>query len=580
MLKTRLVWMLDAPAFTFKVPVMHPPKNRLSLLSLILLLAGLGIATAPAHADNNPLPHLVTEGGRHALIVDGAPYLILGAQCHNSSAWPGMLPKVWPAIEYLHANTLEIPVYWEQFEPEPGKFDTSVIDTLLTEAREHNVRLVLLWFGTWKNGSSHYEPLWMKAQPEKYPRIIGKTGRRVDSPSPHAPATLQADIHAFSAFMRRLKSADAQHTVIMVQVENEPGSWGSVRDFSPDAQKLFAGQVPAELLQALGTNAAGGGNWSDVFGPNADEYFHAWSIARYIGQVAAAGKAEYPLPLYVNAALRDPLNPGSANTYESGGATDNVLDIWKAAAPAIDLLAPDIYQSDSARYRKVLELYGRPDNALFVPETRANGTASRWCFAALGRQAIGWSPFGLDYTAYSSDPFGLPRTTEEQLAPIALNFKMLEPIMREVARLNFEGKVQAVAEEKDEPVQTLDFGNWQAVVSYGGSPRGNSGAPRGNSEPIGRALIAKIGENQFWVTGAYCRIDFKAASGGQREFLRVEEVALPEPTHSSIPDSPTKPVADKEGSWHFLRIWNGDETDWGLNFSAAPQVVRVTLGTY
>ncbi len=369
-----------------------------------------------------------------------------------------MLPKVWLAIEFLHANTLEIPVYWEQFEPEPGKFDTSVIDTLLSEAREHNVRLVLLWFGTWKNGSSHYEPLWMKSQPDKYPRIIGKNGRRVDSPSPHAPATLQADTRAFSAFMRHLKSADPRHTVIMVQVENEPGSWGSVRDYSPDAQKLFEGAVPAELLKALGTNAAGSGSWSDVFGPNADEYFHAWSIARYIGQVAAAGKAEYPLPLYVNAALRDPLTPGSANTYESGGATDNVLDIWKAAAPAIDLLAPDIYQGDSARYRKVLELYGRPDNALFVPETRANGAASRWCFAALGRQAIGWSPFGLDYTAYSADPFGLPRTTEEQLAPIALNFKMLEPLMREIARLNFEGRVQAVAEEKMNPCKPSTSG--------------------------------------------------------------------------------------------------------------------------
>ena len=249
------------------------------------------------------------------------------------------------------------------------------MDTLLKEAREHNARLVLLWFGTWKNGSSHYMPLWTKSQPDKYPRIIGKNGRRVDSPSPHAPATLEADIRAFSALMRHLKSADTQHTVIMVQVENEPGSWGSVRDFSPEAQKLFTGPVPAELLKAMGTNAPAGGNWPEVFGANADEYFHAWSVARFIGQVAAAGKAEYPLPMYVNASLRDPLNPGSANTYESGGATDNVLWIWKAAAPAIDVLAPDIYQGDSARYRKVLELYRRPDNALFVPET--GGTSGR-----------------------------------------------------------------------------------------------------------------------------------------------------------------------------------------------------------
>ena len=530
------------------------------LAALAMLLSGLCMTVGRAQGDDNSLPHLVTQDGRHALIVDGAPFLILGAQCHNSSGWPAMLPKVWPAIDFLHANTLEIPVYWEQFEPEPDQFDPSVVDTIIAQAREHHVRLVLLWFGTWKNGSSHYLPLWMKSEPDKYPRIIGKTGRRVDSPSPHAPATLAADIHAFSALMRHLKAADPQHTVILVQVENEPGSWNTVRDYSPEAQKLFNQPVPVEILKAMGTNApAVDGNWSEVFGPNADEYFHAWSVARYIGQVAAAGKAEYPLPMYVNAALRDPLTPGPAGTYESGGATDNVLWIWKVAAPAIDVLAPDIYQNDSARYRKVLELYSRPDNALLVPETGSSPEQARMCFAALGHGTVGWSPFGLDYTKYANEPLGAPRVTEDSLAPVALDYKILGPIMREVARLNFEGKLQAAVEEKGEPVQTLDFGNWQAVVSYGVS---RNGSPKGNAASIGRALIAKTGENEFLVTGAFCRVDFKAVPGGQRDFLRVEEGGY------------------ENGTWHPLYIWNGDETDWGLDFSSAPQVLRVSLGTY
>ncbi len=554
-----------------------PRLNSHTAVAVVVLLSCLCAGSARAQAGNSPLPHLVYEGGRHALIVDGAPFLILGAQCHNSSAWPAMLPKVWPAIESLHANTLEIPVYWEQFEPEPGKFDTSVVDTLLRQAREHNVRLVLLWFGTWKNGSSHYIPPWMKSQPDKYPRIIGKTGRRVDSPSPHAPATLAADIHAFSALLRHLKSADTRHTVILVQVENEPGSWNTVRDYSPEAQQLFTGPVPPELLRALGTNAPASGNWSEVFGTNADEYFHAWSVAHFIGQVAAAGKKEYPLPMYVNASLRDPLTPGPASSYESGGATDNVLWIWKAAAPAVDLLAPDIYQNDSARYRKVLELYARPDNTLFVPETGGAGASARLCFAALGHGAVGWSPFGLDHTAYANQPLGAPRVTEESLAPVALNYRILEPIMREVARLNFEGKLQAVAEEKGEFTQTLDFGNWRAVVSYGIA---RNGAAHGNSEPIGRALIAKIGDNQFLVTGAFCRIDFQAASGGQRDFLRVEEVGRETPSKFSSAGDSANAGGDKTGTLHFIRIWNGDETDWGLDFSSAPQVLRVSLGTY
>ena len=146
-----------------------------------------------------------------------------------------MLPHVWTAIDTMHANTLEVPIYWEQVEPEEGKFDFSLIDTLLIQAREHNVRLVLLWFATWKNGSNHYMPLWMKTNAGKYPNIKGKDGKPVDSPSPNFQATLDADKKAFAAVMKYLKKSDQQHTVIMMQVENESGAWGSVRDYSPTA---------------------------------------------------------------------------------------------------------------------------------------------------------------------------------------------------------------------------------------------------------------------------------------------------------------------------------------------------------
>jgi beta-galactosidase GanA len=535
-------------------------RRLLAASSLLAGMAGCVFASTEAPGPAKPIPEIVQKDGRYALLVDGAPYLVLGAQCHNSSAWPAMLPKVWPAIEVLHANTLEIPVYWEQFEPEPGKYDPSVVDTLIRQAREHRVRLVLLWFATWKNGSSHYLPLWAKMQPEKFPRIVGKNGESVDSPSPHAPAALQADMTAFAAFMRHLKLVDAERTVIMVQVENEPGSWGSVRDFSPAAEKLFTAPVPGELLKALGVAAPAGANWAAAFGSNADEYFHAWSVASYLGQVATAGKKEYSLPMYANAALRDPLTPGPAETYESGGPTDNVLGIWKAAAPSLDVLAPDIYQSDSARYRKALELYSRPDNALFVPETGGPSDYPRLCFAALGRGAIGWSPFGLDYTSFSTEPQGAPRMAEDALAPIVLNYRMLEPIMREVARLNFEGKLQALAEEPGQARQTLDFGSWKAIVTFGAGGRNNSTS--GNARPIGRALVAQLGKNEFLVTAAYGKVEFSSATGAKRDFLRVEEGGF------------------ENGVFKPLRIWNGDETDYGLSFFSAPQVLRVRLGTY
>jgi Domain of unknown function (DUF5597) len=535
-------------------------------LSLALVLTSALLQwPAAAQASEGDMPHFVQKDGRHAFIVDGAPFLMLGGQSGNSSAWPAELPGVWSAVERIHANTLEVPVYWEQFEPEQGKYDTSIVDMMVAQAREHHVRLVLLWFGTWKNGSSHYIPMWMKAKQELYPKIIGKNGLSVDSPSPHYPASLELDKSAFRALMGHLRDSDPVHTVIMVQVENESGAWDTVRDYSPTAQAIFEQPVPAELLGALGLSARSGGNWTAVFGKDADEFFHAWFVARYVGQVAAAGKEAYALPMYANAALRDPISPGPAGTYESGGPTDNVLAIWKAAAPALDVLSPDIYQDDDARYRRVLELYARPDNPLFVPETGFSPWYAHMLFAALDKGAVGWAPFGIDLVggAYPIPPAG--GREEDRLAPLALNYGIVGPIMREVARLEFEGRLQAVAEEADSHSQAMEFGSWKAVVSYGAPRFGSAKQPKGNPEPTGVALVASLGQDEFLVAGQSCRVDFQQAdpqSKAKREFLRVEEGTF------------------ENGEFKLVRIWNGDQTDWGLNFGTKPVVLRARLRTF
>ena len=534
-------------------------RRCLSPACLAALSAFGAVFAVDAQVKERPLPRLEKKDGRYALIVDGAPFLMLGAQAHNSSGWPAMLPKVWPAVEYLHANTLEIPVYWEQFEPRPGQFDYSVIDTILTQAREHHVRLDLLWFGTWKNGSQHYMPEWMKLKPEVYTHLVDKNGRPVDSPSPFCTASLEADIHAFTAFMRHLKAADPERTVLVVQVENEAGTWGTVRDYSAEAQKLFDGPVPADVLKAM-DRPAGTTNWQEAFGPEAEVNFHAWAVAKYVGQVAAAGKAVYPLPLYANAALRDPIKPGAPGSYESGGPTDNVIPIWKVAAPAIDIVSPDIYMNDPVAYLKVLDLYHRDDNPLFVPETSGGASVARFFFSALGRQGIGFSPFGLDYSSARPAPAGAATSPDEFLAPTAQNYKLIAPMMREIARLNYEGKLQAVAEEKGKPSQALAFGVWSANISYGG--RGNR-APAGNADTNGRALVAQLKDNQFLVAGYFCSVDFRPADANQkRQFLRVEEGTY------------------DNGVFKFTRILNGDETDYGLNFRSEPTVLRVSVATY
>jgi hypothetical protein len=529
----------------------------------IFLLTSLLLAGSKAIAQTNDasLPKLIEKNGRHAFWVDGKPFFMLGGQAHNSSAWPALMPGVWRSVETMHLNTLEVPIYWEQIEPQPGKFDFSLVDTLLTQARQHNVKLVLLWFGTWKNGSNHYMPEWMKRDSEKYPNITGKTGKPIDSPSPHSKATLDADVKAFSAVMRYLKQADAQHTVIMVQVENEPGSWDTVRDYSAKAQKLFEGDVPADLLKpailkALNIPAASKGSWQQVFGDRADEYFQAWSIARFIEQVAAAGKAEYPLPLYVNVALRDPLTNPPATHYESGGATDNVIPIWKAAAPSIDLLAPDIYLSGSERVLKVIDLYARADNPLFVPEAGLIADNAKYFYDVLAHGGIGFSPFGIDDNGDSSNDDHLA----ERLTPFAQEYVMAAPMTRELAQWAFEDKIKAVVEHEDGTEQTIKLGAWDAVIKFGS---GRGGELKSNKDHNGKAMIVTLDENKFIMTGTNCRISFRPAgsnTGKAWQYLKVEEGWY------------------DHGTFKSLRILNGDETDWsGPVIGDKPKVLQISL---
>jgi hypothetical protein len=548
------------------MPVMKTErlKDRVKGLRRILaiaLMALLAVASG-AHAET---PRIAEKNGRHALIVDGAPFLILGAQINNSSAWPDALPQVWPAMDALGVNTVEIPVGWEQIEPQEGRFDFTIVDTLLEQARARNLRLVLLWFATWKNTNPQYAPRWVKLDNRRFPRMVRPDGTLHYALSPFGTETLKADGKAFAALLRHLREVDPQNTVIMVQVENEPGSYGLPRDHSPAANAAFAAPVPAALQKRMKKPA---GSWTALFGRDADLYFHAWHVARYIDAVAAAGKAEKPLPMYANAALPgDPFTWQDAKSYASGGPANTVIDVYKAAAPHLDIVAPDIYNPAHKAYVGFLDAYDRPDNPLFVPETGHAKEYARYFFEAVGRGAIGWSPFGIDYTRYLPVFPATPKLEGDPLVPFAANYLLFKPFARLWARLAFEGQTWGAAEPEDPADQhrrVLNLGRYLAQVSFGRGDFGD-GPPKGNAYPSGGVAIARIGPDEYLVTGYFARVEFALADPSLGNIIidRVEEGSY-----------------DAEENWKFSRVWNGDQVDWGLNFTGARQILRVKLATY
>jgi hypothetical protein len=533
-----------------------------SVHARLALALCLLVSTALPSTAAEP-PRLVSKNGHWALMVDGKPFLLLGGQVHNSSAWPGELPQIWESLTALHANTLEAPVYWEQIEAKPGQFDWTSVDAIVTGARAHGFHVALAWFGTWKNGNMHYVPQWVKTDLARFPRVVRPDGEVTDILTPIARTSLEADKAAFVQLMRHLKAIDGtDHTVILVQVENESGNVGSVRDFSPEANALFAKPVPADLLAATKTQP---GTWRDVFGGDADETFQVYHQAKYIEEIAAAGKKAFEIPLYTNVWLSYPPSelperriPIPGIGYPSGGPVQKFVGLWRALAPSLDFLAPDIYSDDTGFVREVFATYARADNPLSVPEIGKTDSFAKHLFTALGYGAIGFAPFGVDKRGWNNmgnvAPSGHARA-----------FGVVAPIAGEIARLNAEGKVKTAVEEAGQAQQELDFGPWQVTVAFG-FPQWDGRRPPGTKDAHGAALVAQLGPDEFLVTGLDAAVFFHAPGklpGLRMQYLTVEEGAY------------------KDGTWTPVRLWNGDETDRGLQFPLDDlTVVRVKVGRF
>ncbi len=563
---------------TYRLLESHRPQTRvvccLALGFVVAIHAIFLVAQSP------PLPHLRKQGAATQLIVDDRPFLIRGGELGNSSASNlAYLAPHWAGFKGLRLNTILAPISWDLLEPEEGKFDFSLVDGLVADARKHDLRLVLLWFGSWKNSMSSYAPAWVKKDQRRFPRRVDDSGRSVEILSPFSTANRDADARAFAALLRHLRAVDSDtHTVVMIQVENEIGMIPSARDHSEQASQMFATSVPRELMDhvvkhaetlapELGATwlAAGrkrAGTWTEVFGAGAaaEEIFMAWHFARFTQHVVAAGNAEYPLPMFVNAALIRPgYQPGQ---YPSAGPLPHLLDVWRAGAPAIDFLAPDIYFPTFVEWTR---RYVRGGNPLFVPEAlRSPEAAVNSLYAFAAHDAIGFSPFAIEsipesaasLLAASNDLVAqlTPLIVEHQGRDTMAGLLQEHPDSRQPQQLRLKGYVLNASFERSAPPSLAD-----GVIAPA------SAAAMAPTWPAGGLVIATAAD-EFLFAGIGVTVTFATADPGwQAGILSVEEGRF------------------VNGGWENARWLNGDQTHQGRHLRLEPgrfSIQRIKLYRY
>jgi beta-galactosidase GanA len=491
------------------------------VLSIALLYAQSNYVYAQTgkHINKDDISHLRKQGNTMQLVVNGKPFLMLAGETGNSSASSvKYMDSIWPKIVKMHLNTLVVPVYWELIEPKEGEFNFTLVDSIITSARSYNIKLVFLWFGTWKNSMSSYVPIWVKTDEQRFPRAREKNGKAEEILTAFSKSNRDADANAFSNLMRHIREFDEQEqTVILVQVENEMGMIPSARDYGKSANKFFDAPVPEELINYLNQNKDSiqprllndwkkngfktSGNWEDVFGKGlqTDEYFMAWNFAKYANYVAEAGKKEYPLPMYVNAAL---IRPGAEpGQYPSGGPLPHLIDIWKTAAPDIDFLAPDIYFRNFAEWVSRFDVpvgkQGQMFNQFFIPEASNNQGVVNAFYAIAQHNVMGYSPFSIE---------SLPNPLDNQ---VAKGYNVLSQLTPFILADQGKGMMRGAIVDSASQIAEIKLGGYEFNVHHEYSwPY----APKIEGEnPRYGGMIIMILPDEFYVAGRGMVITFKSA---------------------------------------------------------------------
>ncbi len=542
-------------------------KIPVPLLRLAIAAAITTAFAAIVRSAESSLPHLEKRGAATQLIVDGKPFLILGGETANTaSSSLDYMATVWPRLAKMGLNTGLIAVSWDWIEPEEGKFDFTLVDGMLRQAREQQMRVVIVWFGSWKNGLSSFAPAWVKRDQQRFPRVRIASGKAVEILSVFGEESQKADARAFAALLRHVRETDPQHTVIMVQIENEVGILGDSRDRSPAAEAAFRQPVPAALGAKLQSRAlwreliegwerAGAkasGTWAEVFGatPAADEIFQAWHYAQYMDRVAAAGKAELPIPQFTNTWIVQPEDKGPGD-YPSGGPEPLTIDVWRLGAPHIDLNCPDIYLPNFAEWCR---RFHRADNPLFVPESRGDAGGVANAFYAIGaHSALGYSPFGIDNVgrllALRAEP-GQAAPPEIESLPLPRGYALLKQLTPAILDCQAKGAIAAVTLSAEHQSEDVALGQYTLNIDLRRNRRNPAQVPS-----LGYAMVLNVGPDEYFVAGADVQVIFS-----------------PRPATGEIVGIASAETGEfVNGAWKPSRQMNGDDILLRYDLAAAAE---------
>ena len=555
----------------------------------------LGALAMPCAAD---AAVTLSDGKAPQLCVDGKPMLILGGELGNSSASsPQDIRAIFPKLKRMNLNTVLTPVYWDLTEPQEGKFDFTLVDVAIEEARRNDLKLVFLWFGAWKNSMSCYAPAWFKAATKRFPRAVTAEGKPLEIASAFSPDVLQADNRAFGQLIRHINEVDTDHTVLMIQVENEIGMLENARDHSSLARQEYAKGVPAELTAFLKKNRNSldptlaqrwkdhgskmSGTWTEVFGDDVytDEYFMAWNYAKYVEHLAKTARKLTTRPLYVNAAMNSRgRKPGE---YPSAGPLAHLKDIWHAAAPTIDFLSPDLYDKGFTDW---VAKYALPDNVLFIPEIRRGaGNAAQALYVLGEHDAIGLSPFSIENGSDSpSDPNVRGYAMIAEAAPL---------ILRHQGR----GTMRGMYFDNDSTSRTYTDGDLRITASHYFTLPWDSRATDGSVWPETGAVLIKTAPDEYILAGSGVVLKFEHQSESEAA-RKLGEDGFLDSGSDRTPDSKWRgkqrvglaevaevTVSPDGRTFTPVRYFNGDETHQGRHVRIGVddfRILRVKLYRY